>query len=412
MSHVTKLLLKIIQKRIVRRIEEEISHLQSGFRSGMGTRDGIFNFRVICEKALEINQDVYICFIDYTKAFDKVKHHMMIECLTELGMPNKELQITTEIYWEQRAVIRTGKSITAEFEIKKGVRQGCVLSPMLFHLYTEKIFREVENITGITIGGVNINNFRYADDNVLFTFSSKDLKSLVDKVNETGKPYVMEMNVVKTKAMVISKQIQAPKVNIMMQGRSIEQVSEMVYLGSLLTDNGKCEKKIRWRIGMARTAFTKLKIVLTSRNIKLCTRIKLIKCYVWSPILYGCETWTLSKTSIKKIEAFEMWTLRRLLKIPWTDYKTNNEVLHLAGTERALTRLVKERKLKYFGNIVREQSWQRLFMERKMNGKRGRGRSRRKWTDDIKGCTEKNYYQCVRKTLDSKNWRSLIFVLL
>ena len=177
----------------------------------MGTRDGIFNFRVLCEKALEINQDVYICFIDYTKAFDKVKHHMMIECLTELGIPNKDLQIITEQYWEQRAVIQTGKSIIAEFEIKKGVRQGCVLSPMLFNLYTEKIFREVENMTGITIGGANINNFRYADDTVLFTLSSKDLQSLVDKVNETGKPYGMEMNVVKTKAMVISKQIQAPK---------------------------------------------------------------------------------------------------------------------------------------------------------------------------------------------------------
>ena len=161
-------------------------------------------------------------------------------------------------------------------------------------------------MTGITIGGVNINNFRHVDDTVLFTFSSKDLQSLVDKVNETGKPYGMEMNVVKTKVMVISKQIQAPKVNIMIQGRSIEQVSEMVYLGSLLTDNGKCEKEIRRRIGMARTAFTKLKTVLTSRNIKLCTRRKLIKCYVWSTLLYGCETWTLSKTSIKKIEAFEM----------------------------------------------------------------------------------------------------------
>ena len=212
---------------------------------------------------------------------------------------------------------------------------------MLFNLFTEKIFR-VENMTGITIRGVNINNFRYADDTVLFTFSSKDLQSLVDKVNETGKPYGMEMNVVKTEVMVISKQIQAPKVNIMIQGRSNEQLSEMVYLGSLLTDNGKCEKEIRRRIGMARTAFTKLKTVLTSRNIKLCTRRKLIKCYVWSTLLYGCETWTLSRTSIKKIEAFEMWTLRRLLKIPWTDYKTNKEVLQLAGTERSLTRIVKK----------------------------------------------------------------------
>ena len=90
--------------------------LDQEWEQGMEYRDGIFNFRVLCEKALEINQDVYICFIDYTKAFDKVKHHMMLECLTELGIPNKELQIKTELYWEQRAVIRTGKSITAEFE--------------------------------------------------------------------------------------------------------------------------------------------------------------------------------------------------------------------------------------------------------------------------------------------------------
>ena len=85
-----------------------------------------------------------------------------------------------------------------------------------------------------------------------------------------------------------------------------------------------------------------------------------------------------------------MWTLRRLLKIPWTDYKTNKEVLQLAGTERSLTRIVKERKLKYFGHVAREQSWQRLFMEGTMNGKRGRGRPRRKWADDIKEWTEKN----------------------
>ena len=104
---------------------------------------------------------------------------------------------------------------------------------MLFNLYTEKIFREVENMTGITIGGVNIKNFKYADDTVLFTFSSQDLQSLVDKVNETRKPYGMDLNVVKTKAMVISKQIQAPKINIKILGRSIEQVSEMVYVGSL-----------------------------------------------------------------------------------------------------------------------------------------------------------------------------------
>ena len=115
----------------------------------------------------DVQKDVYICFIDYTKAYDRVKHFKMIECLSEIGMDDKDLQIITKLYWEQPACVRTESGMTSEFKIKKGVRQGCVLSPHLFNLYTEKIFREAEDMKGINIGGVNINNLRYADDTSL-----------------------------------------------------------------------------------------------------------------------------------------------------------------------------------------------------------------------------------------------------
>ena len=88
--------------------------------------------------------------------------------------------------------------MTSELEIKKGVRQGCVLSPNLFNLYTENIFREVEDMKGINIGGVNINNLRYADDKVLLAESPMFLQALLTDVNEKGKPYGMEMNIIKT----------------------------------------------------------------------------------------------------------------------------------------------------------------------------------------------------------------------
>ena len=106
---------------------------------------------------------VYICFIDYTKAFDRVKHFKMIVCLSEIEIDDKDLQIITKLYSEQSACVRTESGMTSEFKIKKGVRQGCVLSPNLFNLYTEKIFREVEDMKGTNIGGVNINNLRNAD---------------------------------------------------------------------------------------------------------------------------------------------------------------------------------------------------------------------------------------------------------
>ena len=142
MSHITKLLLKVKEQRIVKKIDNEVSRLQSGFRTGSGTREGIFNIRTVCEQAIDLGKDVYICFIDYTKAFDRVKHSKIIECLSEIGIDNKDMQIITKMYWEQTAVVRTEHGITEEFQIKKGVRQGCVLSPSLFNLYTEKIYSE------------------------------------------------------------------------------------------------------------------------------------------------------------------------------------------------------------------------------------------------------------------------------
>ena len=127
-------------------------------------RKEVFNLRTICERATDVQKDVYICFIDYTKAFCRVKHFKMIECLSEIGINDKDLQIISKLYWEQSASIRTESEMTSESKIRNGVRQGCVLSPNLFNLYTEKIFREVEDMKGVNIGGVNINNLSYADD--------------------------------------------------------------------------------------------------------------------------------------------------------------------------------------------------------------------------------------------------------
>ena len=120
-SHVTKLLLKIIQVRVTAKINKEVSELQSRFRSGMGTREGIFNLRPICERAPEVGKEVYICFINYIKTFDHVRLSTMIECLKEIGVDDTELQSITKLYWEQSAVVRTESGLTAECKIKKGV---------------------------------------------------------------------------------------------------------------------------------------------------------------------------------------------------------------------------------------------------------------------------------------------------
>ena len=118
-SHVTKLLFKIMQQRMSNKIDKEVNRLQSGFRLGTGTREGISNLRTICERATDVQKHVYICFIDYTKALDRVKHFKMIECLSEIGIDDKDLQKITKLFWEQSTSVRTESGMISEFKIKK-----------------------------------------------------------------------------------------------------------------------------------------------------------------------------------------------------------------------------------------------------------------------------------------------------
>ena len=191
-----------------------------------------------------------------------------------------------------------------------------LLSPYLFNLFTELIFRVIEiDEEGVSIGGRKISNLRYADDTGITAESERELQMLANRVNEKGKHFGMKMNITKTKTMVISRKVETHKVNITLDGQPVEQVERFVYVGQLMTENGKCDEEIRRRIEIARTAYIKMRNVLTNSKLATSARLRFIKCYFWSSLLYGVETWTISKTSQQRLEAFEMWALRRMLRI-------------------------------------------------------------------------------------------------
>ena len=154
-----------------------------------------------------------------------------------------------------------------------------------------------------------------------------------------------------------------PNISISVEGKPIQQVDTMVYLGYMATEDGKCDKEIKRRIGIARTAFESMAKILTSGNISIELRSCIAKCYIWSTLLYGAETWTLTKVTSDKLEAFEMWLYRRMLRISWKEHKTNGEVLHKMKTKRSLLNTIKKRKCQYFGHIIRGNGVQRLLME-------------------------------------------------
>ena len=293
MSQLSKLVLKIILNRVRNKIEWEIAEEQYGFRKGKGTCNAIFIIRMIGERTIEMQKDLFMCFIDYQKAFDTVKHADLLAILSRLDIGRKDLRIVRNLYYEQTSAVRVEDELTEYVDIKRGVRQGCVMSPVLFSLYAEIIMREIDDMEGIRIGGQNVNNVRYADDTVLIADSEDKLQRIVERVNAGGEAMGLKINRNKTECMVMSRR-SAPTCNISIGNETIQQVNKFKYLGSTITEDGRCESEIKQRIGIARSAFIKMRNVISNRHLRVATRIRVIKTYIWSTLLYGCETWTIS----------------------------------------------------------------------------------------------------------------------
>ena len=400
MPHTLKIFLKVIQARIGTKIDSEVGPTQFGFRPGSGTREGVFCYNILAQKHIEVDKEMYTCFIDYSKAFDKVHHNMLIECLEKIGIDGKDIRIITNLYWHQKAAIRIQDQLSPLIPIKRGVRQGCVLSPYLFNIYTEFIFRESNELKGITIHGQNINNLRYADDTALIADDKDNLQKVVDKVKEESSKAGLEMNVKKTKTMVTSRKPENKSLDILVNDEILQQVLNFIYLGTEINQEARSEKEIERRCNIAKEKFSKIAHLLTSKKLKVSTKLRIVKCYVYSIFTYGCESWSLSKVLESKIEAMEMWCMRRLGNIKWKDKVTNESVLKKLGTKRQLLSNIQKRKTKYFGHVKRKGNLLTTALEGKIEGKRPRGRPRNTWMSDIKEWTRQSAYACTTKAAD------------
>ena len=179
-------------------MNRELPDVQASFRKGRGTRDQIANIHWIIKKAREFQKYIYFCFIDYAKAFDCVDHNKPWKILKEMGIPNHLICLLRNLYAGQEATVRTRHGTMDWFQIGKGVRQSCILSPCLFNFYAEYLMRNAglkESQAGIKIARRNINNLSYADDTTLLAENKEELKSLLMKVKQECEKAVLKLNI-------------------------------------------------------------------------------------------------------------------------------------------------------------------------------------------------------------------------
>ena len=332
------------------KLNEEISEEQAGFRPGKGTRDQIMNLKVVLEKNRERGNDVFLCFIDYSKAFDTVAHDILWNDMHNMGFPTHIILLIKALYDQQQAAVRTSYGLTEWFEIGQGVRQGCIISPHLFSIYAEAIMRNaLENFEGsITVGGHKITKLRYADDVVLIAGSIEELQELVERVKLESEKVGLFLNTKKTKVMKVQQN--PSDSGIVIDGETAETVTTFKYLGAIFTSNGDDSTEVKRRICIAKNATVALGKIWKDKNISLVTKKRVLQTLVFSIASYGAECWVLKASDKKRLESFEMWCYKRVLRISWTEKITNEEVLEKINCERRLINVLDSRKLTFIGH--------------------------------------------------------------
>ena len=408
-NHMAKVLMAVLLKRLKAKTEEHMSDEQAGFRKDRSTVQQILMLRLIAEKAKRKNKRIYNCFIDFQKAFDSIKHDVTWAVLESYKVGERLTAILKNIGESSKSAARVGQEVGEWFQATIGTRQGDPISPDNFITYLERVMQSIQdNGTGVKVQGQRFNNLRFADDVDLLEESCRRLQENFNRLNTAARRAGLRVNVEKTKTMTFGSKTMAKGIKI--QDEEIENVTEFVYLGSLLTWDNDCTREITTRIAKAKGVMAGLNSIWNSKKISYRTKTNVLKTCVFSTVLYACETWTMNKKDRAKILAFEMYCYRRILHITWTMKVTNKEVRRRLDIRGDIMQSIMRRKLSLFGHICRMDDGRKIktVMLGSMDGGNRRGRPCREWADDIRDWCGKDIHSLSLLAQDRDGWRSVV----
>ncbi|VEN61212.1 unnamed protein product [Callosobruchus maculatus] len=304
-----------------------------------------------------------------------------------MGVPYHLVFLIQQVYESNSARVRIDGNLSDQTATRKGVRQGCVL----------------DNWNGgITIGGSKISNLRFADDTTLIAASQEVLVALLNILEQHSAAYGLGIDYNKTKVMIVDREHDNHR-EIKSIGRC-EVVQSFVYFGSLIDNSSSCENEIQRRIQQARVAMTKLTKIWRDHNITKDSKMSLVQSLVFSIFLYASETWTVKKADRARIDAFEMWTWRRMLRVPYTAHRTNVSTLNELGKPKRLSSIVSTRVLTFFGHIHRSDNMEKLVVHGHAPSGWCRGRPPTRWVDTTKQLLDMGIKSATELTVNRERW--------
>ena len=383
--------------------------------------------RQIIERAAEYNTPAHLCFIDLTKAYDSVNRDALIAVLRNYKVPSHLVDIISAMYTNTWCQVRTTERASEKFKVVSGVRQGCILSPLLFNCFMDRVLREALKMTPggwrieyTTTEGLflsyrektsctaDIQNIQYADDLTLVAESASELQAMVSALDRACTRWGMTINATKTKTMTVGKE-EENEVTITLRGNPLEAVESFSYLGSEVGENAKVGSDVGTRLEKASRVYQKWrKEVFRSRSVSKRTKLHVFRVMVMPVLLYGAETWAVTQQELRKLHAFQMKCLREIVGVTLWDRRRNVDILEETG-ELPVEEQLRHKRLQWF--VLRrmpENRPQKQVLRCQPHGrKRKPGGTSQRWVDLVHKDLS-NLPQWSEHVKNRSQWRSII----
>ena len=424
---------QLIRARLKGWLQQQLLEPQYGFRPDRSCSDALFSLRLLCERAWDWQQTLFLGMLDLTKAFDSVDRGLAWQILLHRGAPAKLVALIKDLHTGHSAVIR-GAVDSPAVGTDAGFKQGCVLATELFNLYLDtavRVLLPVLRCLGVKIS-YKIDGqlsecknpthselvwiLMYADDICLIANNPDNLRQAITAMDAAFLTYGLTVSTQKTKVLVVGKEaeVHAANLQIPIRGAELEVVTEFQYLGSIFSADNTVHKEINNRIAKAGYGWHTLKVAKVWSNVKLSlnTKIQFFTCIVLSILLYGCETWSMSHSHVSRLRGFQVRCLAHIcgVKRSALNHVTNESLLNRCQTV-CFDKEIQYKRLRWLGHVGRMQDDRlpKRLLFSQVFGHRSVGRPRLMWNDiarsDLASIHENKWYSnCQNRA----GWRSKI----